>query len=604
MPKSLVGVPVSRKKDGGTIVTLTLQDVDGEKTFTESDVRLLETLANSMSVALENARLFDETQHLLEETELRASELATINAVGQALVAESELDALIELIGEKMRETFAADIVYVALLDQDSEIIHFPYTYGEEFDSLRLGEGLTSKIIRSNDPLLINEEMDKRRAEMGVTQVGVKARSYLGVPIQIGDQTFGVISVQSTSEEGRFTDSDLHLLNTIAANVGAALRNAQLFDQIKRQKQYYQAVIENSPAAIVLLDMQANVTGWNPAAEKLFRYSEAEALGQNIDDLVAYSDDLHAEAVRYSEKALEEKQVHLLARRTRKDGSLVEVEVSGLPVRVDGEHVGFIAIYHDVTELQRARQEAEQANQAKSTFLANMSHELRTPLNAIIGFSRIVRRKGEEVLPDKQVENLDNVLVSADHLLNLINTVLDISKIEAGRMDVKLTTFELPPLVDWVVDTSQPLFRKGVKVNIDLPSDLPEILTDQDKLKQILINLLSNAAKFTHEGEITLASRHDRERLYVDVNDTGIGVSENALARIFEDFQQADSSTTREYGGTGLGLPISRSLARLLGGELSACSIEGEGSTFTLMIPIRYSEVSKGEATAVVEVGG
>ncbi len=587
--QSFLGVPIFR--EGKPVGAASVQSYE-RYAFSQNDLSLLQTLTNSMSVALENARLFDESQHLLEQTELRAAELATINAVSQALVAESELQALIYLIGEKMRVTFAADIVYIALLEKHANTISFPYTYGETLQPLQLGEGLTSKIIQSGTPLLINKELEKRRAEMGIAQVGVGARSYLGVPIQFGGQTFGVISVQSTSEEERFSQNDLHLLSTIAANVGAALRNAQLFDEITRQKQYYQAVIENSPAAIVLLDLQANVTGWNPAAERLFGYSEAEALGRNVDDLVAFSEELHAEAVRYSEKALQEKQVHLLTRRTRKDGSLVEVEVSGLPVSVDGEYVGFIAIYHDVSELQRARQEAEEANQAKSTFLANMSHELRTPLNAIIGFSRIVRRKGEEALPEKQVENLDKVLASADHLLNLINTVLDISKIEAGRMDVKPERFQLPPVVDLVVDTSQTLLREGVRVKKDLQPDMPEIYSDQDKLKQILLNLLSNAAKFTHEGQITIATRSDGDRFYVDVNDTGIGVSEDALDRIFEDFQQADSSTTREYGGTGLGLPISRSLARLLGGDLTACSIEGEGSTFTLTLPMRY----KGEA--------
>jgi signal transduction histidine kinase len=327
-------------------------------------------------------------------------------------------------------------------------------------------------------------------------------------------------------------------------------------------------------------------------------------LGKNVDDLVAQSEELHAEAVRYSQKAMKEKQIQLLTKRTRKDGSLVEVDVSALPIAVDGKIVAFIAIYHDVTELQRARHEAEEANQAKSTFLANMSHELRTPLNAIIGFSRIVRRKGEDVLPEKQVKNLDKVLVSADHLLNLINTVLDISKIEAGRVDVKATTFELSALVDLAVDTSKPLMRENVTLRTDLQADLPSVHTDQDKLKQILINLLSNAAKFTHEGEIMLASRHDGERLYIDVNDSGIGVSEDALKRIFEDFQQADSSTTREYGGTGLGLPISRSLARLLGGDLTAYSIVGEGSTFTLTIPLRYEEVPQDGVGTVEEVTG
>jgi signal transduction histidine kinase len=262
-------------------------------------------------------------------------------------------------------------------------------------------------------------------------------------------------------------------------------------------------------------------------------------------------------------------------------------------VSVDGNYVGFIAIYHDVTELQRARQEAEEANQAKSTFLANMSHELRTPLNAILGFTRIVKRKGAELLPEKQIENLDKVLVSADHLLNLINTVLDIAKIEAGRMDVQPEMFDPLPVIDLAFDTSQPLLKEGVTLRKDIVKEIPKIHSDKEKLTQILLNLLSNAAKFTHEGEIILAVRQDTDRLYVDVSDTGIGVSEEALKRIFEDFQQADSSTTREYGGTGLGLPISRSLARLLGGELTACSIEGEGSTFTLTLPLQYTEPSE-----------
>jgi PAS domain S-box-containing protein len=408
----------------------------------------------------------------------------------------------------------------------------------------------------------------------------------------MGEQTFGVISAQSTLQEGRFDETDLNLLNTIAANVGTAIRNAQLFDEIKRQKQYYEAVIQNSPAAIVLMDMEATVTGWNPAAERLFGYREAEALGHDIDDLVAKQPELYPEAVEYTQKTFREKQVSFLAKRTRKDGSLIEVDVSGLPVSVDGNYVGFIAIYHDVTELQRARQEAEQANQAKSTFLANMSHELRTPLNAIIGFTRIVRRKGEDLLPEKQVENLDKVLVSADHLLNLINTVLDISKIEAGRMEVKPAEFDLLPLIHQISDTIQPLVRGGVDLVVNVASDLPSLSTDQDKLKQILINLLSNAAKFTSHGEIDLIARWEDEWLRIRVQDTGIGISKEALDRVFEEFQQADSGTTRQYGGTGLGLSISRSLARLLGGDLTAASKEGEGSTFTLTIPLRYGQAS------------
>jgi len=590
--ESFLGVPLFRS--GRPIGAVSIQCYQ-QYAYGSSQLSLLQTLTNSMSVALENARLFDETERLLQETERRAGELASINMVGQALVAETELEALIELIGEQIRATFAADIVYVALLDEEQDTIQFPYTYGEELVPLKPGQGLTGKIMQTGEPLLINREMDRRRAELGITRIGKRALSFLGVPIQFGGQTLGVISAQSTSQEGRFDEDDLRLLNTIAANVGTAIRNAQLFEEVKRQKQYYQAVIENSPAAIVLLDMQANVTGWNPAAERLFGYAESEALGRNVDDLVARSEALHSEAVRYSEKALQEKQVHILARRTRKDGTLVDVDVSGLPVKVDGHYVGFIAIYHDVTELQRARQVAEQANQAKSAFLANMSHELRTPLNAIIGFTRIVRRKGAESLPEKQLENLDKVLTSAEHLLSLINSVLDISKIEAGRIEVHPSSFELAPLVKQVIDTSQALTQEGVQLKLDVQPGIPQLYSDEEKVQQILLNLLSNAAKFTHQGEIVLAAFKDGDVLRVDVADTGIGIPRQAVERIFEEFQQADSSTTRKYGGTGLGLSISRSLARLLGGDLTACSVEGEGSTFSLSLPLRYQPDETGD---------
>jgi signal transduction histidine kinase len=240
-------------------------------------------------------------------------------------------------------------------------------------------------------------------------------------------------------------------------------------------------------------------------------------------------------------------------------------------------------------EAQQSRADAEQANNAKSAFLANMSHELRTPLNAIIGFTRIVRRKGEGLLPDKQIENLDKVLLSAEDLLGLINSVLDIAKIEAGRMDVMAANFRLRPLIDLCANTAQPLLQPEVSLEKHVDDSLEIIHSDQDKLRQIILNLLSNAAKFTQRGKITLtAIREGEQNLRISVADTGIGISAEALPRIFKEFEQADTTTTRKYGGTGLGLTISRNLARLLGGDLTAESILGEGSTFSLTIPIQY----------------
>jgi len=206
-----------------------LDNVDRENAFSDSDVRLLTTLASSMSVALENARLFEETKILLEQTAQRAAELTTVNTVGQAIASQLELEPLIEFVGEQMRQTFRADIVYVALVDKEASLIRFPYVYGDNISPQPIGKGWTGKIIATAKPLVVNEALDAAASAIGVTRVGTAAKSYLGVPIMAGGEAIGAISVQSTREEGRFSDADQHLLSTIAANVGVAIQNARLF---------------------------------------------------------------------------------------------------------------------------------------------------------------------------------------------------------------------------------------------------------------------------------------------------------------------------------------------------------------------------------------
>jgi len=174
-------------------------------------------------------------------------------------------------------------------------------------------------------------------------------------------------------------------------------------------------------------------------------------------------------------------------------------------------------------------------------------------------------------------------------LLSLINDILDLSKIEAGHMEVEIKEFDPEPLIDLCIQTAQPMLKnEKVKIVKKIGKKLPKVSNDENKIKQILLNLLSNAAKFTAEGKITVQIQQRDEYIDIGVSDTGIGISEEALPRVFDEFQQADISTTREYGGTGLGLSISRTLAQLLGGDLTATSIEGKGSTFTLSIPVTY----------------
>ena len=240
--------------------------------------------------------------------------------------------------------------------------------------------------------------------------------------------------------------------------------------------------------------------------------------------------------------------------------------------------------------LRHAKEAAEEASRAKSSFLANMSHELRTPLNAIIGFTRLVMRRAKEALPVKQFENLEKILASSEHLLSLINSILDLAKVEAGRMEVKPSEFALAPVLDLCLRTVEPLIKnEGVRLVRDVADPPAMLRTDEEKLRQILINLLSNAIKFTESGSVTLRVRQVGAHIEFAVADTGIGIPAEALSAIFEEFHQVDNSATRSHSGTGLGLAISHRLARLLGGRIEVESREGQGSTFTLSIPQRIA---------------
>jgi signal transduction histidine kinase/HAMP domain-containing protein len=242
-------------------------------------------------------------------------------------------------------------------------------------------------------------------------------------------------------------------------------------------------------------------------------------------------------------------------------------------------------------EIQDKNDQLEAASKHKSQFLANVSHELRTPLNSIIGFTRLVLRKTEGQIERLQKENLQKVLISSEHLLNLINGLLDLAKIESGKMEAYAEIFKLDEIVRVATTTIEPLLKSGqVKLVTEIAPDIPPLKTDRDKLKQSVLNLLSNAVKFTEKGEIKVAAWPDNGNLKMTVSDTGIGMKKEALDLIFEEFRQADMSSTRRYGGTGLGLAIVRRFIQLLGGDIAVESEVGKGSKFTVTIPMELKQ--------------
>ncbi len=479
-PVSLVYLPLMRQDRVQGVITI---QSFREHAYTEYHLNLLQNLAAYTSIALDNANAYRQLNEQEREISQRAAELATIDTISRALASELELGTLIPLVGEQVRQIFGAQIAYLALYDPATDTIQFPYGYGDSFPSLPLGVGMTSRIIQTGEPLLINQDIASRAAQLHITRSGVAAKSYLGVPIPVGGRVIGVLSVQSVEEEGRFSDADLRLLTTIAANVGVAIHKARLFE-----------------------------------------------------------------------------------------------------------------------EARQARAAAEEADAAKSAFLSTVSHELRTPLTSVLGFAKIITKRLEDrVFPllatdDTRVrqtvrqvsENLAVVVSEGERLTKLIDDVLDLAKIEAGKLEWHMDGVSVAEIIDRATAATASLFEHtGLPLVKDVEPGLPTVVGDADRLLQVLINLISNAVKFTPAGSVTCRARLQEDGVVVSVIDTGYGIAPADQLEVFEKFKQVGDTLVDKPKGTGLGLPICREIIGHHGGRIWVESEPSRGSTFSFLLPVR-----------------
>ncbi|HKT08455.1 MAG TPA: response regulator [Gemmatimonadaceae bacterium] len=573
---SEVDVPLTMSGKVSGVLVVESSEPDA---FGPSDFEILTAAATQASIAIGRSRSLAAEKRRADEQQ------ALLDTLGD-LSGELELNKLLQAVLRRATALLGVSGGELAIYDEQRRELEIVASVNLGGDStgtrLALGEGAMGHVALTREPLRV----DDYRQWLGRSGKydAFEVHSVMAAPLQIGHRLVGAFACVHDDPTRRFQPDDLRLLNLFAPQAAVAIENARLYTAAQQQKQYFEDLVLNNPVAIVTLDTHHDIVSCNPAFVQLYGYSESEVVGRNLDDLIA-TETTKSEAVDITERVLKGGALRHIGRRRRKDGTLVDVEVLGVPVLVEGKLVGLMGLYHDITELSRARQAAEEANSAKSQFLANMSHELRTPLNAIIGYSEMLEEEAEEIGHPEIVSDLGKIRAAGKHLLALINDVLDLSKIEAGKTELYLEDLDVAAMVRDVATTVRPLVEKNANaliVRCDAPGT---IYADVTKLRQMLLNLLSNASKFTDHGTISLDVERSATDIAFRVTDSGIGMTPAQMAKLFEAFAQADSTTSKRYGGTGLGLAITRRFARMMGGDVTVDSESGRGSTFTLRVP-------------------
>jgi PAS domain S-box-containing protein len=552
-----------------------------------------------------------------------------------ALMKRLELADLLQAIVTRAAQLLDTAHGYVSLVEPDQAGVTIKVGIGLFSQHIgyrsEFGEGLTGQVWQTGRLIVVDDydTWPERAARFGYNVVGAA----VGLPLTSGGQVLGVLGVASPpGSQRKFSQGEIELLSGFAQLASIALDNARLYtaaqqELVERQRavealqeseERYRRLIELSPEMIAVQSegrfVYVNAAGLHLLAAE----TTADLVGRSILDIV-HPDYRAVVASRARQTQEAREQVNLLEQKyICLDGHIIDVEVAATPITYAGKPA-VQTVVRDISQrkrveetLQKAKDAAEAANLAKSQFLTNISHELRTPLNAIIGYSGLLVEEAEDTEQAEYILDLQKINKAATHLLQIINDLLDLSKFEANEMELYPESFEVSALIETVVARAEPLAAsKGNTLEVHCADNVGSMYADPVRVRQILMNLLGNAAKFTEQGTITLAvermkaegGKMKREEpvfslhhlppagqggapfILFKVSDTGIGMPPAQVQHLFQAFTQADLSTTRKYGGVGLGLALSQRLCQMMGGEITVQSEPGQGSTFTVCLP-------------------